>query len=457
MKLSYRKKRYILYSLITLIAICIPFININGNQIFLLSFDHKELHLMGIAFNVQELYLMPFLLIMLFIGIFFMTTLGGRIWCGWSCPQTIFRVIYRDLIETKLLKLRKKISNKQQKPTYDTKNVIKKIIAITLFSCIALIASAVFLFYFVPPKEFFAYLSQPLEHKVLLTFWLCIAGFLVFDITFMAENFCIYVCPYARVQSVLYDNDTIMAIYDNGRGGLVYDNAGNLLAPPQKQDKNNECINCHQCVKVCPTHIDIRKGMQLECINCLECVDACTDVMGKLQKPTLVNWSSPNAIQTKTKIKYLRSKTIGYMVVLAIIFGIMLVMGSKKEPVLVNIDRNTQLYEIRKNGAIDNFYVFLFENTDKKDHRYSFEILNQEGIEIIRPHHPIKVESKGKIKEVVILRAKNLAVNNAKNDALLPLKIRIYAIDDSTISIERKSIFVYPKEQVLQKALHSKK
>lgn len=114
---SYNKKRYVTFGILTVIALVLPFIRINEKHFFLLSFDKKQLHLFFTSFDMQELYLMPFLLIMLFLGIFFMTTLGGRVWCGWACPQTIFRVIYRDLIETKLLGLRKNINNKQKEPT----------------------------------------------------------------------------------------------------------------------------------------------------------------------------------------------------------------------------------------------------------------------------------------------------------------------------------------------------
>ena len=111
-KTSYRKKRYFVYAIVSIISLVMPFIQVNGNQLFLLSFDKKQFHLMGTAFDMQELYLMPFLLMLLFIGIFAITSIGGRAWCGWACPQTIFRVIYRDLIESTLLKLRR-IKNKQ--------------------------------------------------------------------------------------------------------------------------------------------------------------------------------------------------------------------------------------------------------------------------------------------------------------------------------------------------------
>lgn len=412
-----------------------------------------ELHLLGTAFNVQQLYLMPFLLIILFVGIFFMTTLGGRVWCGWSCPQTIFRVIYRDFIETTLLGLRKKISNKQEKPKYTIiSNDVKKIIGILIFSVIALMASAVFLFYFVPPEEFFPALLDPLNHMVLMTFWLCIAGFLVFDITFIAENFCVYICPYARVQSVLYDDDTIMAIYDSSRGGAIYTPEGEkILQAPKKRDPNAECTNCEKCVRVCPTHIDIRKGMQLECINCLECVDACTEVMGKLGRPSLVQWSSPNSIDTKTKIKYFRAKTIAYIVVLAIVFGIMVAMWGKKEQMLLNITRSSELYEIRSSGVVDNEYVFLFQNTDNKDHNYSFKILDNNDLIIKQPTSDIRIKAGGKSKQIVIIRAKAALGDNTSKDAITPITIQAYATDDPKINVERKSFFVYPEKNVLKK------
>ncbi|PAF41608.1 cytochrome c oxidase accessory protein CcoG [Helicobacter sp. 11S03491-1] len=448
----YRKKRYLVYFIITIISIGLPFITINGNHIFLLSFDHMELHLMGVVFNVQEFYLLPFLLIILFVGIFFMTTLGGRVWCGWSCPQTIFRVIYRDLIETKLLGLRKKISNKQEKPKFNIfSNDIKKIVGILIFSIIGLSASAVFLFYFVPPEDFFTYLASPLDHKILLVFWFCIAAFLIFDITFIAENFCIYMCPYARVQSVLYDDDTIMAIYDEKRGGHIYDPNGNkILQAPKKRDVNAECIACEKCVQVCPTHIDIRKGMQLECINCLECADACTAVMGKLGKPSLVQWSSPNSIETKTKVKYFRFRTIGYMVVLVLVFIILLIMGGEKEKMLLNITRTTELYEIKSGGKVDNDYIFLFQNTDKKDHLYSFRITNTDDIEIIRPYKDILLRAGNKMKVVVILRAKKSMGENTNTDATIPIIVEAFASDDPKIKVERKTVFVYPREDLLK-------
>ncbi|MDD5203711.1 MAG: 4Fe-4S binding protein, partial [Sulfurimonas sp.] len=112
----WRIKRYYVYALATIVALALPWIQIDGNHFFLLSFDKMKLHLAFIQFDMQELYLMPFLLMLMFLGIFGMTVMGGRVFCGWVCPQTVFRVIYRDLIETTILGLRKRIKNKQQEP-----------------------------------------------------------------------------------------------------------------------------------------------------------------------------------------------------------------------------------------------------------------------------------------------------------------------------------------------------
>ena len=225
--IPYRIKRYWAYGLATIVALVMPWITINGNHLFLLSFDQKKLHLAGIAFDMQELYLMPFLLMLLFLGIFAVTAVGGRAWCGWACPQTIFRVIYRDGIETKLLGLRKRIKNKQENPDMSKmENKIKSVVAILLWSVLAVVAAANFLWFFVPPEDFFTYLANPAEHMVLVITLLSIALFIILDVVFIKENFCVYICPYSRVQSVLYDDDTIMAVYDPVRGGDIYEGHG---------------------------------------------------------------------------------------------------------------------------------------------------------------------------------------------------------------------------------------
>ncbi|MDR0467375.1 MAG: cytochrome c oxidase accessory protein CcoG [Campylobacteraceae bacterium] len=446
---SYTKKRYLLFVIVTFVIFIIPFMKIDERHLLLLSFEKKQFHLFFTIFDMQELSIITPLLILLFVGVFFITALGGRVWCGWACPQTIFRVLFRDFIQTKLLKLYKTVKNKRehiQKGAY-----FRKFVAVAIWVCLSLVAASNFMWYFVPPEDFFVYVQDLENHKVLMTFIIGITTFLVYDIIFLKENFCTYVCPYARIQSVMFDEDTVQTIYNDKRGGVIYDKDGNLISSKPKGE-NDECIGCEACVKICPTHIDIRKGMQLECINCLECADACTEIMDKLSKETLVSWTSPNAILNNTKVKFARFRTIGYGVVLVIALCILLYRSFTKEHMVLNIHTTTQSYAISKDTkSVENFYVFLFRNTDSKDHTYYFEVSNPD-ITIKKPEKHIFLKAGQQTKEIVILHTDKILVENNSGTTPIPITIKAYAIDNKEeIHTSKKAVFPYPRISELAK------
>ena len=451
-KTSFRIQRYYVYILATIVSLVVPFITINGNHIFLLSFDKKQLHLMGTAFDMQELYMMPFLLMLLFLGIFAATAIGGRAWCGWTCPQTIFRVIYRDLIESKLLGLRR-IKNKQKDPDWSkAENASKRVVAIIIWSILSIIAASNFMWYFIPPEDFFSYIQNPTEHFFLIGFVLSVAAFLVYDVIWLKEDFCVYICPYSRVQSVLYDDDTYQAIYSNNRGGKIYNEEKEKLIFNVKDlpDEANECTTCEACVTVCPTHIDIRKGLQLECINCLECVDACTTVMGKLGKPSLVQWSSTRSIDKNEPTKIVRKSTIMYTVALVVIIGLLFVMGGKKEYMLLNVNKTTELYKIKEGNVVTNNFLFLFQNTDSKTHTYNLEIVDNKDI-VLKRFKPFKLSPKKLVKKVVVLETNKVLVDDKTKDTPITVTIKAYAVDEpERITVLRKAVFIYPRADKLK-------
>ena len=434
--LSYAKRRYIFFACITIFVFVLPFIRINDAQLFLLSFDKSRVDLFFTKFDMQELYLMPFLFITLFLTIFFLTTLAGRVWCGWSCPQTIFRALFRDLLQTKILKIRKNIQNKQNEPQGQ---ILKRALAVGIWCVLALIIAANFMWFFVPPFDFFAYISEPSEHKILLAFWLGIAAWLVYDVVILKENFCVYVCPYARVQSVMFDSDTIQVIYNQKRGGVIYEGREKFKKP---KEEGALCTGCEACVRICPTHIDIRKGMQLECINCLECSDACAKVMGHFNESSLIEWRSINSIKEQKKVKILRFRTVAYLVILSCVLAAGFFMSGKKENMLLNINRTSELYKVLEQNEVENSYVFLVQNTQNKEHTFFFKI-DDKSIEISRPSKPITLKAGAKQKVIVTLKSKN--ENTSEKDLLKHINIKAYATDEPTISVQRQSTFIYPK------------
>jgi cytochrome c oxidase accessory protein FixG len=390
----------------------------------------------------------------MFLGIFAVTAIGGRAWCGWACPQTVFRVIYRDLIESKLLGMRR-IKNKQKNPDYSKNgNGIKRVIALLIWTALALVAAADFLWYFIPPADFFTYLQNPADHTYMIGFLLGVAAFLVYDVIFLKEDFCIYICPYSRVQSVLYDDDTIQAIYSEKRGGKIYDEKHNQLVFKAKDvPEGMDCTACQSCVTVCPTHIDIRKGAQLECINCLECVDACTTVMGKLGKESLVQWASTNEVVHGKETKLLRGKTIMYMVALIGIIGMLFVMGGKKEYMLLNVNKTTQLYKVKDHNEVVNNYVLLFQNTQRETYTYDLKLIGKDADKVkIKKFTKFRLSHGKMAKKVIQLSTTERLSDVTDKDTPITLTLKAYAIENpEKVFVLRKAVFMYPRLDKLKK------
>lgn len=458
-----RYLRYYVFAFATAFTLIIPWVTVNGNHFFLLSFIDFKFHFFFITFDMQELYLLPFLLMILFIGVFGITVLGGRMFCGWFCPQTIFRAVFRDFIETKVFKLRKRIENKQVEPDYSKPiNQVKRVAIWIISIILASLAAADALWFFIPPEQFFDYALNITDHPIFMGAWVGISGFLFYDIVFLKENFCVYVCPYSRIQSVLYDDDTIMAIYDNTRGGQIYDDGHTKLVDKQSQLAPADlCTTCERCVTVCPTHIDIRRGLQLECINCLECVDACTEIMAKFNEPSLVNWSSSREIEKKEgKTRFFRPKILGYGAVLIGIFGILMVMGSNKELMLININKQTRLYDIEAvegKALVKNAYTVLIQNTQNVEHEFFIEVINNDKIKIERPSHPFSIEPGVKTKKTLVLYTTEKLADNERHDSILEVQLRAYAVDDKEkIFAIRDMRFTYPRADILKTKMQKK-
>jgi cytochrome c oxidase accessory protein FixG len=426
----------------------VPFITIDGNHLLLLSFERLQFHFIGYAFNVNELFIMPFLLILLFIGIFAVTAMFGRAWCGWACPQTIFRVLYRDLIEGTLLDLTR-IKNKQKFKDFSKPiNLLKKVIAILLWTIISIIIATNFILYFIPSEDFFVYIQNPADHIFMLLFILSIAGFLVFDILIMKENFCQYVCPYSRVQSVLYDDDTKQIVYDTNRGGEIYNKGEKSIFNIKEWSSNEECTTCEACVKVCPTHIDIRKGLQFECINCLECSDACTTVMGKLGKKSLINWGSTNSVLNKINNSIFSKRNIMYFISIIITILFTVFYAQEQEPILAQLNKTTKLYSIKDNGVVTNNYILTIRNNQRET--YSYDLTLDDDRFFVKRFRSKSIKANKESKFILIVGSKTRLDLSDTGTTVLKINMSISTKENPELKIHRELSFIYPRNDAIK-------
>lgn len=279
-------------NVLMLIYLVVPWLTLNDLPLLRIDLIDKRIYFFGQMLRFNEASYVAFLFIILAMALFFVTSLKGRIWCGYACPQTVF-------IEWLIRAIEEKIEGKAfQRRVLDSqkislKKVSKKFLKHVIFFAIAIGIANVFLAYFIDPKRLLQWVSSsPLHHPYGFSIMLTVSIVLYLDFAWFREQFCSFLCPYARFQSLLIDEHTPVVTYDFTRG------------EPRGKKAQGDCIDCQFCTRVCPTGIDIRQGLQLECIQCFRCVDACHVIMTNLKRPTgLIRQASILEIKEKKKLK----------------------------------------------------------------------------------------------------------------------------------------------------------
>lgn len=313
---KWRDRREIVYWFLLAIYFTLPWIHYGGKQIILLDLVNREFTLLGRTFFSHDGPLVFFIFFSFVLLFGFITAQWGRIWCGWACPQTVFiDMVYRRI--EKLVEGKARQRRALDKSPMSLSKFFKKSLKWTLFLIVSLHLSHTFLGYFVGARKlFFITLSPPTEHMTLFIIMLVSTLILLFDFGWFREQFCIIACPYGRFQSVMMDEHSLVVAYDTKRG----EPRRNTVP----REDEGDCIDCHHCVKVCPTGIDIRKGTQLECINCTMCIDACDEIMEKVDKPKgLIRYDSLAEIEGKER-KSIRPRPVLYALAL---IGTLIVFG----------------------------------------------------------------------------------------------------------------------------------
>lgn len=363
----YEKRKLVSYILLAFLFVS-PFIKINGNQFLMFNVLERRFNIFGFPFWPQDFHLFVISMIIGVIFIILFTVGFGRIFCGWICPQTIFMEMVFRRIEYWIDGDRNK-QIRLDKQKWNAEKIRKRLFKWSIFLVISFLISNIFLAYLIGSDKLLRYVSEgPADNLGTLFPLLIFTAVFYFIFAWFREQVCIIACPYGRLQGVLLDNKSIVVAYDHKRGE---DENG------RKKWRNNEdrkalghgdCIDCFQCVHVCPTNIDIRNGTQLECINCTACIDECDDIMEKVGLPKgLIRYASENEIEKKEKFK-ITNRMKGYIAVLIILTGILLGMLALRTDVDAKILRLPgQRYEYKDDNIVSNVFTYKLLNKTIND------------------------------------------------------------------------------------------
>lgn len=367
-------KRTILSIVYLVVFFVLPFIKVHGEPLFLINIPERKFILFGAIFWPQDLFLfvLGMLVFILFIVVF--TVVFGRVFCGWACPQTIFmEMVFRkieywiegDASHQKAL----------DKRPWDTDKIIRKSSKVSLFFLVSFIIANTFLAYIISADELFLMYRQGLSENM-GTFISLLIFTTVFFLVYLwfREQACIVVCPYGRLQGVLLDKNSIVVAYDYLRG-----------EPRGKFKKNEErtkgdCIDCAQCVKVCPTGIDIRNGTQLECVNCTACIDACDHMMESVGlEKGLIRYDSEKGIAEKQKLK-VTGRIVAYSAVLIVLLGILVTLLVSRTDVETTVMRTPgMLFQEQPENRISNLYNIKLINKTRQELPVVLKLENVNG------------------------------------------------------------------------------
>ncbi len=375
----YEKRKIISYFLLVFLVTA-PFITINGHQFFLFNVLERRFNIFSFPFWPQDFHLFVISMIIGVVGLALFTVAFGRIFCGWFCPQTIFMEMVFRRIEFWIEGDRgAQIRLKKQK--WNAEKIKKRLAKWLLFFVVSFLIANVFLAYLVSSDRLLLMIKEgPALHSGTLIALLIFTAVFYFIFAWFREQVCIIACPYGRMQGVLLDNKSINVAYDYVRGEKELGRAKFNKQEDRAASGKGDCIDCKQCVHVCPTGIDIRNGTQLECINCTGCIDECDTIMESVGLPKgLIRYASEDEIVKKEAFVF-TNRMKGYAAVLLILIGVLIGMLFLRNDVEATILRLPgQLFE-HKGENISNVFTYkIINKTNKSFENIRFRLVAPKG------------------------------------------------------------------------------
>ena len=352
-------------------------INLNGQQAVLFDLPARQFHIFGTTYWPQDFILLSWLLIICAFTLFALTVFAGRIWCGYTCPQSVFTWVFMWF--ERLTEGERNSRMKRDRQPMSANKFFRKLAKHLLWLLVAFATALTFVGYFTPVRELVPNILS-LDPGTWPAFWI---GFFTLatygNAGFLREQVCIYMCPYARFQSVMFDSDTLVVAYDENRG----EQRGSRKKSANPQELGlGDCIDCKVCVQVCPTGIDIRDGLQYRCIGCAACIDACDTIMDKMDYDRgLIRYTTENALKGKGR-HWLRPRLIGYVTALTVMASVFVWFLGHRSPMELEVlrDRNV-LYRMAADNRVENIFTLKIANKDQQEHLFHIQVT---GIDDIR-------------------------------------------------------------------------
>jgi len=422
----YTYRKYVSYFLLAFL-IAAPFVKINGNQFLMFNVLERRFNIFGFPFWPQDFHLFVISMIVGVIFVALFTVAFGRIFCGWMCPQTIFLEMVFRRIEY-WIDGDRGAQIKLNRQDWNAEKIRKRVTKWIIFFIISFIIANVFLAYLIGSDRLIQYITDgPLQHVSTMISLLIFTGVFYWVFAWFREQVCIIACPYGRMQGVLLDNKSIIVAYDHVRGEAENGRKKWRKNENRQELGHGDCIDCFQCVNVCPTGIDIRNGTQLECINCTACIDECDTIMEKVNLPKgLIRYASEDEITKKEKFKF-TPRLKGYTAVLIILTGVLVGMLFLRNDLEANILRLPgQLYEHKEGNIISNVYTYKLVNKTTKDvEDVNFKLMSHKGtVELVR-HEDFKVPAQDLAEGTLFIEINNAAIKSDKEK----IKIGVYSGD----------------------------
>lgn len=436
----YRWRTYVSWLLLAIMFVG-PFVRIHGNPLLMVNIVERRFSILGQIFWPQDMAIFAVAMLLFLTGIIVFTTAWGRLWCGWTCPQTLLmEMVFRKIeyaIEGDAYEQRALAA-----APWSGGKIAKRIGKHAIFFGLSFVIGNTLLSYIIGSEQLIRIVTDdPRNHLTGLTFMILFTLLFYAIFARFREQACTFICPYGRFQSAILDENTMVVAYDHKRGEKRGHLHRNQTLPQRQAAGVGDCIDCHQCVVVCPTGIDIRDGTQMDCVNCTACIDACDAVMDKINRPRgLIRFASFNNIERGERFRF-TPRMFGYAVVLAGLISLFLFLLFTRSSVEATLLRAPgQLFQQTAEGHINNIYTLKLINKTAHDIPVRLQLENVEGKLTVMGGRDLVVPREQLVSAAVLIELEPEELESANTR----LKIGVYSQDKLLQTVN--TAFIGPRE-----------